>query len=265
MDFNKKTIKTILYYSILTAIIIGGVYYYRAEISLYTWDNYRLFPQTTIVLSGDADFAVEIGNYYFNGLHNGVYDLEKAEKYFKVALAIDPEVKNAWFQLSRIDFLRGDFYLALWKINKQIEIHGDSKDNVYYIRGLIYGYDRQFEKAEKDFITFLKYREKSWAGYNDLAWIYFQQGKYEKAEEAARDGLVYHPTNMWLLTMRGVSLLNLGRKEEARGELEEALTGAKKLTEEDWHMAYPGNDPRIAKQGLSEMVKAIEHNIALVD
>ena len=43
-----------------------------------------------------------------------------------------------------------------------------------------------------------------------------------------------------------------------------ALEEAKKLNERYWEKAYPGNDPRVAAQGLKEMLQAIESNLSLV-
>ena len=249
----------------ISLLLAGSVYYYRADASSFIWYELRLFPRVALFFNNeDARLAKNIGNYYFNRRSEGAYDLEKAEIYFYRALEINPEIPRVWHQLARIDFLQGNLGSALGKINKQIEIHGDSQSNSYYVRGLIYSYSGQFEKAEADFLRFLEWKEKSWAANNDLAWIYFRQGRYEKTEEIAQRGLLYDHDNPWLLNMRGVSLLNLNRKEEAESILLQALAEAQKLTEEDWRNAYTGNDPRIAKQGLNEMVTTIESNLELV-
>lgn len=226
-----------------------------------------LFAQTQIiffVFSNDANKLVQKGNYYFNVGGDGRYDLKKAERYFRKALEIDPAVSDAWHQRARIDFLRGDFDGALAKINTQIELHGDSLMSSYYIRGLIYGYTKDFANAEKDFLKFLEWEKMNWATYNDLSWIYFQQGDYEKTLKTAEAGLAYHPNNPWLLNMAGISSLNLDDIDNARAYLEKALVWAETLTEKDWHKAYPGNDPRVAGQGITEMKEAIHANLNLV-
>lgn len=211
-----------------------------------------------------AGLSLRAGNYYFNVYGDGVYDLDKAQKYFNLALKIYPKVPDAWHQLARIDFLRGDYAAALQKINKQIEIHGDNFMASYYIRGLIYGYAGRLDEAEKDFLKFLEWDSKNWAAHNDLAWIYFQKGDYDSARTIAQKGLVFAPANPWLLTIYGASLINLEQKEEARIALEQALNEALKLTEKDWHRAYPGNDPRIAGRGIKEMISAIQFNLGLI-
>ena len=212
----------------------------------------------------DADLSMEIGAYYFNLYGVGEYDLIRAEHYFKRAITLDPEVPDAWHHLARIDFLNGNFHEAIEKINRQIEIHGDDFIASYYIRGLVYGFMGDYKNAEEDFLIFLELTPGNWAALNDLAWVYFQSGQYEKTLATVEGGLVVEPDNTWLLNMKGLALLNLKRPNEARVFFEKARTQAALLSEEDWHQAYPGNNPSVATQGLFEMRKAIEHNMTLV-
>lgn len=251
-------------WALLLIFLIAGLWFFRAEAAESLWLTLRR-PEIALFLNPDAEFAVKIGNYYFNVYGDGVYDLDRAEKYFKTALELDPMVPDAWHQLARIDFLRGNFYKALSKINKQIELHGDSFMASYYIRGLISGYSGDYGQAEADFKKFLAWDAENWAGHNDLAWIYFKKGDYKKVEEIARAGLRLNQYNPWLLTSLGVALLNLGEKDEARLTLRKALEEAQKLTPSDWQKAYPGNDPRVAKDSLGGMIAAIKSNLSLVD
>lgn len=212
----------------------------------------------------DANKILVRGNYFFNVYGDGVYDLQKAAHYYEAALRIDPTVPDAWHQLARIDFLNGDFDEALVKINKQLELHGDSFMASYYIRGLIYGFMKEYDHAESDFKTFLTWDPKNWAALNDLAWVYFSQGRYTETADVAASGLSFAPTNPWLLTMRGVALLNMGQTDEARALLQEAQQQARQLTTRVWSYAYPGNDPRLAGEGVEQMRAVIAANLALV-
>ena len=210
-----------------------------------------------------AKLALHAGNFYFNVEGDGVYNLDKARKYFEIALKLDPKVPDAWHQLSRIDFLRGDFYTALTNINKQIELHGENFMASFYVRGLIQGYMCKISAAEEDFKKFLEWDSQNWAALNDLAWIYFQQGEYEKAEEASRQGLDVAPQNPWLLNSLGVSLLNQGAKAEAREVFLKAQNYVALLTEKEWQKAYPGNDPKLADHGIENIKKIIAANLEL--
>lgn len=241
-------------------VLIFGTFTYRDSVGHFLFEKFRLV-KPALFLANDAELALKIGNYYLNGDGDNVYDLEKAREYFNLALALDPNVPGAWHQLARMDFLEGSLYNALEKINKQIEIHGENFMPSYYVRGLIYGYVKQFKKAEEDFLKLLEWDSKNWTAYNDLAWIYFQTGEYEKAKKIARRGLEANQDNPWLLNILGISLLNLSSKKEAAGILEKALEKAKNLTEEDWYKAYPGNDPTIARAGIEGIIRTIELNL----
>lgn len=248
----------------LAGIFLVGFLFSQDALARFVWQKYRIPAFVSFLMRHDAELGVELGNYYFNVYNDGVYDLDRAEKHFERALAIDPNVEKAWYQLSRIDFLQGKFTPAREKINKQLELHGDSIMASYYIRGLINGYAGRFKDAEKDFLKFLSWKKESWAAHNDLAWVYFSQGEYKKAEEVAREGLIFSPNNAWLLNSLGVSLLNLGKRDEARDVFLRAREAAALLTDVDWGRAYPGNDPLSAAPGLAGMKKAIEKNIELV-
>lgn len=240
------------------------LFFFHAWIGLMAWRLARM-PHVSLFFNQQAGHAFEIGNYYFNVYRDGVYDLDKAAHYFKRALAMDPAVPGAWHQLARIDFLRGDLSNALTKINTQIELHGNSSIASYYVRGLINGFMGNFGDAERDFLAFLSWNTKSWAAYNDLAWIYFSQGNYRDTETTAREGLALNPGNPWLLNSLGVALLNQEKKREAYAILVIALKESETLTLSDWHTAYPGNDPSLGDIGLKKMQQVIRRNLALAE
>lgn len=250
--------------SILIAVIaIFSFFYSQNFLARFTWQKHRWPSVASVLNKNNANLEVELGNYYFNVLGEGAYDLKKAERHFKRALDFDNNIPDAWHQLARIDFLRGHFAEALVKINKQIEIHGDSFMASYYIRGLINGYAGNLAQAEADFKKFLIWDKNNWAAHNDLAWVYFKGGDYKKVETIARKGLAYNKNNPWLLTSLGAALLNQGKKSEAKKMFESAQAAAATLTEKDWSKAYPGNDPNIALNGLEAMKKTIEYNLEL--
>lgn len=204
-----------------------------------------------------------MGDFFFG--ESPHYNLTVARGFYALALFTDRGSPYVWHQLARIDFLRGDFDSALVKINRQIELHGDRVSGSYYVRGLIRGFQGELAGAEADFKIYLKFHPKSWGAHNDLAWVYFQAGKYQEALQAARQGLLFSPKNPWLLTSVGGALLNLNRLEEARQTLSDAKQEAAQLEPADWSRSNPGNDPRIAEEGLAAMRAVIERNLMLVD
>jgi tetratricopeptide (TPR) repeat protein len=263
---NQSKLTSFLYPCTLFIVILVSIiflsYNYPTKVADAAF-SVRL-PSVAFLFDETAPRARDIGNYYFNVDGSGSYNLEKARDYFETAIELDPQIIDAWHQLARIDFLEGDFARSLFKINKQIELHGTNFMASYYIRGLVLGYMGQYKNATEDLALFLTWDTSNWAAYNDLAWLYFSEGEYRDALDAADKGLQHAPENPWLLNIRGVSLLNLGEYDDARNSLQKAYEKAELLTDRDWHKAYPGNYPSDSSRGLEEMRVAIMHNLELV-
>jgi len=214
-----------------------------------------------LVFFSNAKGAFSIGSYYFGG---GAYNLPLAKSFLNLAYKIDDKYPVLNYQIARIYFIEGEFDKALASINKEIEFNPEYKRS-YYVRALIHGYDDNLPQAAEDFKTFLAWKPVSWAGNNDLSWIYFRMGDYVAAEKAAREGLKASPTNPWVLNSLGVALLNQGKYEESTLALEKSLAGFKALDPLDWGRSYPGNNPEIYKDGLNATIGSVETNLALAE
>lgn len=232
---------------------------FRENTASFVWNNFHNESIAVAFNQKDANLFFDIGNYYFGG---GDYDLNKSEKYYKKALELNDSLKSLHYQMARLYFIKNNLSLARDEINKEIELYPDFKRS-YYVRGLINGYDNKLEDAEEDFLEFLKWNKESWAGYNDLAWVYFRTGDYEKVLTTADVGLKYYPESVWLLNSKGVALLNLGQKKEAKEVLIKALNIAENMSVDEWGVAYPGNNPEIYSEGLLAMKESIKRNINL--
>lgn len=257
-----------VYVAIIAVLMLGLVgYVERMRIADALWEEFRL-GTVAYFLDPTADRAFAMGNYYFNWNFEGAYDLERAEYFYQEALGHNPNLSGPWYQLGRIDFLKGNFDAAVFKLNRQINLHPDVREPFYnrsqYVRGLTYGYMERYDRAEKDFQDLLERTEEDahWAYYVDLGWLYFSQGKFKELGQASAEGIVHYPNNPWILSNLGLALMNLDQPE-AVFVFEFALEEANKLTLDDWQRAYPGNDPRLAAQGLSEMIAAIEENLVI--
>ena len=254
--------------AVVLLLVSGLVYVNKVHVADLVWHGFRA-GKVAYTLDPTAERARTIGDYYFNWSGEGAYDLEKAKFYYNEALLLDSNTNGPWYQLARIDFLEGNFHSAIYKFNKQIRLHSDTQDPFYdrahYVRGLTYGYMKLFDRAETDFLGLIERNGESshWAYYVDLGWFYFSQGKFEELRQISEQGVQYYPDNPWILSNLGLALLNLGEPEKAVPSLEKALEEAEKLTIDDWERAYPGNDPRLAEQGLNEMIKALNDNLIL--
>lgn len=165
-------------------------------------------------------------------------------------------------QLARIAFVSGDFPTAMKHIDEEISNYPDNL-NAYYIKGLILGFTANSNEAIK---TFEYYTSKriTWAGHNDLAWLYFKIGDYENALKTIDKIYIQYQNNIWILNTRAISLYNLKRYKEAKIDIDNALANYKTFTPEQWGAAYPGNNPHIYSEGYEQMGKSLEANKKLI-
>src|SRR3989344_5343397 len=248
-------------------VVFVSIYASRDALASFVWQKYRL-SQVAVLLDGsNAELAMFIGSYHFNGvIGGGEYNPDIALKAYRKAVSINPKILWGHYQLARIHFVKGVFNLALEEINKELEANPENLRSLY-VRGLIYGYRNQFgdlELAENDFRRFTYWAPSEWAGYNDLAWIFSKGGKYREAEEElgrAFENISEARKNPWLLTALGVAELNLKKYSRAADSFKKAKELAEKLTIEEWRRSYQGNNPATNSEGLSAFLKAIDENL----
>jgi len=248
-------------------VVFVSIYAGRDALASFVWQRHHL-PQVAILLDGsNAELAMFIGNYHFNGvIGGGEYNPDIALKAYQKAVSINPKILWGHYQLARIYFVKGDFNLALAEIAEELEANPENLRSLY-VRGLIYGYRNQagdLEKAEADFRRFAEWAPSEWAGYNDLAWILSKRGKYKEAGETitmAFRKISESKNNPWLWNALGVAELNLKEYKNAELSFGKSKQLAERLTEEDWRRSYPGNNPASAEEGLSSFLQAIDENL----
>ncbi len=222
------------------------------------------YEQAWISVFPSAALAVGFADRHFNSRMSASYDIDRAAYFYGIAEELDPSYPYVFHQLARIEFLKGDFYTALYYINKEIELHGETESNTYYVRGLIEGYMGDYASAAKDYERYLEFDPNNWAGLNDYAWVLLKAGRFEDAEVATQKGLAYFPENPWLLNNYSISLYEQGRTEEAYAAVVRAVRAANNVTEEEWLRAYPGNDPKVAGEGVVALRKAAADNMRAI-
>lgn len=253
--------KQILIAGTSTALILLFGFLFRNEIGNFFWTRFHAPGLAAWLAPRDPGLHFAMGNYYFEGKK---YNLTLAKQKFLRVIELDERFPGAHYQLSRVYFIENHLPDALNEINKELAYTPDVKRS-YYIRGLVYGYMGMLDNAAQDFETFLRWKPESWAGHNDLAWIYFRMGEYEKALAVSETGLRFNPDNVWLLNSQGVSLMNLGRKTEAKEAFENALAQAEKMGPLAWGRAYPGNNPALYGEGIRAMQQSIQKNLELLE
>jgi len=247
-------------FSFLLLLLFSVTFPYRSLLATSVWEYFHTEKLATLMDRENPTLAFTIGEYYFN---HGSYDITKAEYYYTRAITLDPRYLEAYYQRGRVFFIQGKFPRAFVDMRMVLNIDPEWK-RAYYMLGLIHGYSGELDKAVTDFQAFLEWKPNSWAGHNDLVWVYFQQGNYAQAREVASDGLELSPENPWLENSLGVALMDLGNFDEAKIYFERALEHAKQLEPKKWGEAYPGNNPDLYTMGLESMLVSIQKNLDLI-
>ncbi len=216
-------------------------------------------------LNPSATKALELASMHFNSGNSFLYDIDTAERYLKAAYLEDPETPYLNHQLARVAFLRGDFDLGLAYIDREIQLQGETSPNAYYVRGLILGYMGRYDEAADSYAIYLIHDPNNWAALNDYAWVLLKANRANEAKIAIEKGLAFFPTNPWLLNTHAIALYELGDREGALQSAEAAQSNVENLTEKEWLIAYPGNDPAVAAEGIATLEKSIAENMHSIE
>lgn len=238
-----RTVQTFL---ITTLLVVAVVFVLsaslRERVSFFVWESTRSHALSFFLNPNDADLYVAKGEYYLNN-KEGSYDLSSAQEMFVRAKTLDEKSVVATYNLARTYFLQGNLDQAEVYLQETLTLDSENK-RPHYILGLVHTYGENFEAAAKDFQKFIEYAPDEWAGYNDLAWVYLQDGKYREAEDISRDGLrAVDENNIWLLTNLGAAQLQLGEHKEALSTFLKVESLFYDVPDPVWQEAYPGNDP----------------------
>ncbi len=236
------------------------MYTYFRKPHLYVW----FILIGVLVFSLNKSVSLEIGNSFFGKIPK-LYNTTLAQFFFKNSAYpfFGKAEPYAHYQLSRTYFIQGKLEASLLEANKELELFPENK-RTHYILGLTYGYMNQEDKAIEEFGKFIEWKPDTWAARNDKAWLEFRVGDIDAAL-ATIEPVAHLKGNPWVQNTYGVLLMNKLRYPEARAAFENAQSVANKMSEKNWGMAYPGNDPRIYNTGLSAMKLSIANNIRLID
>lgn len=218
----------------------------------------------------DAKFLQKVGEITFLKYHKN----ELAAKILNKSSRLNPDDFYTYFLLGRISFVEGKLSESISYYNRAINLNNSHKES-YYGRGLSYGFSGPYfsMEAERDFKKYIEidnYETKesghhgfgAWAGYNDLAWVYFTRGDFTTAESTSKEGLKISE-NPWLLNMAGVSLFAQNKCDEGKLYLEAASKKSASTSVIEFGEAYSGDDQRWWINGKKEMDQVIKENLAL--
>lgn len=223
------------------------------------------FERVVLSLFPSSERAYQYGARHFSSHNAAAYDPDTALAFFLTSAALDARHPFAVHEIARLYFLKGDFAQALSYSNIQVRYHGAAYPNAYYVRGLIKGFMGDYDGARRDYEEYLRSDVTNWAALNDYAWVLLKAGRANAAAIATARGLTHFPQNPWLLNSRAIALAELGQLREARDAARDAVRASMQLTEEEWLIAYPGNDPRVAAQGILTLQESTRRNLGAVN
>ncbi len=267
-SFNRKYIASaaLIVVAILVvwlATILPSTNMYRALVRT-VWS--RGYPGIAYELNQtDPTLAMAAGNYYFGG---GTYNLTRATDSFQLAVRLDPTILWGHYQLARIYFVQSHFDRALSEINAEL-VANPANLRSLYVSGLIYMYRGQpgdLNLAAADFERFIPWAPTEWAGYNDLAFVLAEEGKYAGSESVLREAFANVPNankNSWLWNGIGLDQLNEHHYAAAVLSFEHAATFARTLTPSDWQNAYSADNPASDSSSIVAFQNAIAENLLI--
>ena len=223
-----------------------------------------IFEDVSFFIAPSAEKAYAYGAYHFDAREAHAYDLNRSERFFYQAKNLNSQLPLVEHQLARIAFLRGDFFAALQRVDRELAREKPAAPS-YYLRGLIKGYMEDYDGAARDYKKYIESDPTNWAATNDLAWVYLKGNRPQDALDAINVIIDGWPKNPWLLNSKAIALFELGRLAEAYESAKAAETEVAKLSEQSWSTAYPGNDPLIAAQGLAAFKKAVRDNVHSIE
>lgn len=190
------------------------------------------------------------------------HDLNRAATLFEKALKKDPKNKEALISVARVYYITAQYEKSFAVIDEIKALYPQER-RAYYIGGLAHAFAGDFETAEAELQTFVDFGGAGWQGYLDLAWVQFQQGKYEEARSVLKSGIAAHGHNAWLDTSLGAVLVALGENDEAQRVLGMAKVQMENVTEEEWRHNYSFNASSSYQNSIANMEAAIELNLKL--
>ena len=248
---------------LLASLVVLGIFIYRNILAELLWDQAKLFHPVLLLNTDDRALAFLMGEHYFNGA--GGYDINRARLAYEDTVKIDPESFMGHYQLGRVYLVLGQFDKAREEMMVASGLNPDDLRPLY-VQGLIETYAGNLGLAESLFSGFLdRGGDTAWGGFNDLSWVLLQEEKYDEAASIALRGLAEtDPRNPWLHNNLGVAYFNLKKYPEALLSLQNALTEAEEISDEEWFTAYSANDRGLTNLARNEFIASIHVNRALV-
>lgn len=151
-----------------------------------------------------------------NKKDNGLYN--KALKYSQKAVELSPNTGESHRALASAYRALGRFDDAKREVGKAIELNPNDSE-AYYILWTVTGADTDSKYIKKA----IELNPNLSVAYNDLGYVYYTRGKYEKAAEYLRRAIEINPDLVQAHTNLGLTLVAEKRFDEAQEEYRKAI------------------------------------------
>jgi hypothetical protein len=236
---------------IIAVCVISVLLGVRTFLRTFDWRNtYTVFESAIKVSPGSARVQLCYGReLHLRGKYERAIDhfgralsivISPGQEYFShLIVSMYFEMGNSYKRLNRLDEAIRCYHSALTEYFALIEAPGRALEADDYVKrlrlmglrlehilfnmGLANLQNGNLQEAEKAYLQAIQINDKFPEAYNDLAVVYGDMGRYDKAENITREGLKIAPDNALLHYTLGAILEITGRREEARPEFEETL------------------------------------------
>lgn len=135
-------------------------------------------------------------------------EFDEALECYNVALKLDPNDDDIWYDLSNAYSLNNQYSNALDAIDQAISINPDCSDN-WFSKGIIFHYMERFKEAIEYINMGLEMGTPDFDTWGALAYSYYNLKDYENALDAINHALELEPDNSDLLMLRGMVSIEL--------------------------------------------------------
>lgn len=177
-------------------------------------------------------------------------ELEKATETLRIAFDLNPSDIDVLINLSLSYFNSGDIDSSLKVIDKALEVEPD--ENVLFHKGILLEALQNYDQALVIFHSLTNSQELGLDAYQEIASIYFQQGKTFECIETNKKALELEPTSEWLWFNLGIYYFDLGRYYKAIDAFKNAIAIDPKYELAYYYLA-------LAYEKVGKITEAIEN------
>jgi tetratricopeptide (TPR) repeat protein len=186
------------------------------------WDD-RASAQLVKIGNNSAEYHLFTGKYHLN---REEYDMAIGE--LEAAAKVDPALAFVHFNLGVAYLKKQDYTRAREEFLKDLAIQPDLALD-YDQLGEVYWQMQDDANAEKSYREAIRRDPRLVTSYLGLAKIYQRRQSYDAALAETTKALKLDPERTEAHYMRGQALLRLGRKEEAKKEMDAAASQKKEM------------------------------------